>query len=143
MAKKKISLDPTVLELEALQEQIRRLKTRCSKCFSVGPTTKGLCNLKCYPEHQRELALARVGREFVDSSGYTRIYVLQGDVVRMLYKHRVLKEEALGRPLTDQEKVIFRDNDRKNLELSNLVLALKGGVSLEDYECPHCKTPLG
>ncbi len=36
--------------------------------------------------------------------------------------HRVMMSQKLGRPLADNERVTFGDNDRTNLSIDNLVL---------------------
>ena len=139
MAKEQINIRQ--LKTDSVLRKIELLKKRCSRCFAVGPTTRGLCDAKCYPDYRKEQALARVGQEFLDTNGYTRVYVLVDDEVKMRYKHRVLKVEEIGRELTPQETVIFADGDKNNLQLSNLVVALKGGIPLEDLICPHCGIP--
>lgn len=136
-------MKPQDIQIESLKLQIKLLKQKCIKCHRVGQTKAGLCIINCYPKHQQELALARVGNEYVDSKGYTRIYVLVGDEVKIAYKHRYLKSRELGRELRNYETVIFMDGDKGNLHPSNLVLGLKAGIVLEDITCPHCERKYG
>lgn len=43
--------------------------------------------------------------------------------------HRILAEKKLGRPLADDERVTFQDNDRTNLTVENIVVRKKNIVS--------------
>lgn len=44
------------------------------------------------------------------------------------YKHHVIAEENLGRPIDyDKERVVFADRDRTNLDPRNIVVVPKGG----------------
>jgi hypothetical protein len=40
-------------------------------------------------------------------------------------KHQIIAEKALGRPLRENERCKFRDNDRTNLDPSNIEVVLK------------------
>jgi hypothetical protein len=40
--------------------------------------------------------------------------------------HHIIAEQALGRPLTEEERVEFIDRDRSNLDPSNIVVRQQG-----------------
>lgn len=41
--------------------------------------------------------------------------------------HHLMMEQSLGRPLKENERVIFKDKDRTNLEMDNIEIQIKGG----------------
>lgn len=61
-----------------------------------------------------------VGTERI-TNGYTVIRTEKGWV----YKHRLIAEEMLGRPLEDNERVSFKDNDRSNFDPGNIEIKWK------------------
>ena len=67
--------------------------------------------------------------------GYITVKDLQGNSVA---KHRYLKAKELGRALRPYEIVTFKDKDRTNFALDNLILGLKAGTNIQELECPHC-----
>lgn len=73
----------------------------------------------------------------VDDSGYVRVRI-DG---QWRAEHRVVMEEALGRPLVKGESVhhkngIRSDNDPANLEL--WVGPIRSGARATDVTCPNC-----
>jgi DNA-directed RNA polymerase subunit L len=48
--------------------------------------------------------------------------------------HHILMEEKLGRPLKENERVVFVDNDRTNLDLDNLEVRIKTTSTLRKKE---------
>jgi hypothetical protein len=38
--------------------------------------------------------------------------------------HRIIAERMLGRPLAENERVRFKDNDRRNLDESNIMVTI-------------------
>lgn len=135
-------LDPNGMKLDLLDMQIAALKQKCSKCGKRGETKKNLCTPGCYEEYQKERMQKLVGSDYKDKgTGYWRTYTLteNGDV-KVSYKHRVIMEEAF-RPLQDGEKVLFRDKNKDNLSLENLILVDKNGIPVF-ATCPHCNQPI-
>lgn len=60
---------------------------------------------------------------YVDSNGYVRVLDTEGIYGRrdaLVYKHRLVMAEVLGRPLLDSEYVHHIDGNRSNNEPSNL-----------------------
>src|SRR5260370_31081887 len=66
---------------------------------------------------------AEVGTTFVNQNGYHHTKTEDRGFVAT---HVLLMEEKLGRRLEKNEFVKFLDNDRSNLEPSNLVLRTRG-----------------
>lgn len=61
---------------------------------------------------------SQVGEERVAPNGYRYIRMRHGWEL----KHRVIVENRLGRPLGDDERIRFADNDRTNLHPDNLIV---------------------
>lgn len=64
---------------------------------------------------------ASIGDETVNANGYCTVKTSTG----WRFKHHIVAEEKLGRPLADNERVLFRDGDRSNLDPKNLEVVLK------------------
>jgi hypothetical protein len=64
---------------------------------------------------------SKIGDETVNALGYTQVKTKRGWVG----KHIIIAEKKLNRPLNDNERVIFKDNDRSNLDPSNIKVVLK------------------
>jgi len=64
---------------------------------------------------------ADIGDETVNQNGYTCVKTSTG----WRFKHHLVAEVALGRPLEENERVIFVDGDRTNLNCSNLKVVIK------------------
>ena len=65
-----------------------------------------------------------VGAERVSANGYRYVKVSDGE---WRLKHHIVAEKyVLGRPLKDDERVTFKDKDRKNLAPDNIVVVKKG-----------------
>ena len=64
----------------------------------------------------------KVGHEYVSQNGYTYIKVRDRGFV---LKHRYIIEQQLERPLTSDERVVFLDGNRQNLDPSNLEVRKK------------------
>jgi hypothetical protein len=65
--------------------------------------------------------LTKVGEEHVNANGYTMVKTSTG----WRLKHHLVAEEILKRPLTEQERVSFKDNDRTNFSPDNIIVAIK------------------
>lgn len=64
---------------------------------------------------------ADIGAETVNQNGYTCVKTSTG----WRFKHHILAEQKLGRPLESDERVLFEDGDRKNLSLENIKVVIK------------------
>jgi hypothetical protein len=49
-------------------------------------------------------------------------------------------EQHLDRSLREDEAVFFRNGDKTDCRIENLVLGLKQGIPLDGLVCPHCDT---
>lgn len=63
---------------------------------------------------------AAVGDERVSQNGYRYVKTPQG----WRLKHQIILEEKLGRPLAENERCRFEDQDRTNLDPDNLSVYL-------------------
>jgi uncharacterized membrane protein len=62
---------------------------------------------------------AEVGSETIAQNGYTWVRVEGG----WKYKHVLIAEEKLGRPLEADERVSFKDHNRTNFDPNNIVVS--------------------
>lgn len=75
-----------------------------------------------------------MGRGVTAVEGATRLsdngyqYIKVGTVWRLT--HHVMAEEKLGRPLTADEGVRFKDGNRRNLTKENLLISKKGNLTV-------------
>ena len=60
-----------------------------------------------------------IGSEFIDSLGYIKIKIAQPN--KWVFKHRYIWEQTYG-PIPDGYMVVFRDNNKQNVDISNLML---------------------
>lgn len=84
---------------------------------------KGHCAPGCektwFPKGNMPAQHRPVGSEQIDKDGYVRVKVAEPNKWQL--KHRYIWEQAHG-PIPDKHIVIFRDGDRLNLDLGNLML---------------------
>lgn len=84
-----------------------------------GAETK-FCSRDCY------LANGTTRRYVHKKSGYVIVWVPPGTPGRRtdgrMLEHRLVMQEALGRPLTSDEEVHHKDDNKSNNDLSNLQL---------------------
>jgi hypothetical protein len=64
---------------------------------------------------------AEIGQETINQNGYTCVKTSTG----WRFKHHLIAERLLGRPLTEGERVIFADSDRTNLSDDNIKVVAK------------------
>jgi hypothetical protein len=64
---------------------------------------------------------AAVGQETVNANGYTMVKTAQG----WKFKHHLVAEQKLGRPLEKDERVTFKDNNRNNFDPDNILVSRK------------------
>lgn len=69
---------------------------------------------------------AKEGDERVAPNGYH--YTRTSSKWRLT--HHIIAEQILGRPLRDDERVSFKDKDRKNLSKDNIVISVQGSGSV-------------
>lgn len=77
------------------------------------------------PKGRRKTVYNTKGYAYVESEG------------KLILKHRSLMEQKLGRKLLPHEAVYFKDKNKNNFELSNLILGVKPGYK-GSIICPHC-----
>lgn len=70
-------------------------------------------------------------------NGYQYVY---DDAGKVKLLSRKVMEEYLGRPLTKYERVSYRNGDRSDCSLENLVLYLNAGIPMEHLVCLECGT---
>lgn len=123
-------------ELGELLKQLKKdlKKTKNSKCKRCGkPTDKQHCD-ECLAEKKAYAARQKKGK-IVQGNGYKYVYDDNGKPVMAARK---IMSEHLGRPLTKEETVGYRDGDRQNIEVENLYLSLRSGVPLDRLVCKEC-----
>jgi hypothetical protein len=76
---------------------------------------------------------------WASSDGYMRFYDENGKIV--MY-HRYVVAKFLGRELKRSETVKFKDGNKENCDLSNLVLVTDEALDLSKIQCPNCHSVL-
>jgi hypothetical protein len=70
--------------------------------------------------------LQPIGAERISQNGYKYVKTLDG----WRLKHHVLAEKKLGRSIdTEIERVCFKDHDRTNFDMDNIVVEAKKGIT--------------
>jgi len=62
----------------------------------------------------------------VSANGYSYTYVMRGEKLERVLTHWIVGEKKYGRPPGDDERVIFKDNNRANLKAENIEYVKKG-----------------
>lgn len=134
---KKIELSADELIKES-QRYLRSLKEKiCRRCKNPGRLYQsGFCK-ECYLEIDKERQEKRKETKLKDAKGYIRVYDDDG---KLVLEHRLVMEKHLGRKLKKEEVIIWRDGNRSNNDLSNLMIGFKNGTPLEHLRCNHCDT---
>ncbi len=116
---------------------MRSLKKKiCRRCKEDRTLYQsGFCK-ECYLEVDLERQEKRKDTKLQDKNGYVRCYNAEG---KLVLEHRHVMEQHLGRPLNEEEVIIWRDNNRSNNDLSNLLLGFKK-IALEQIQCNNCGT---
>lgn len=70
---------------------------------------------------------AAIGTETTNANGYVQVKTETGWVG----KHTIILEKKLGRKLGPNERAIFKDGDRNNLDPDNIELSITGSQSLK------------
>lgn len=109
-----------------------RLRKPCAKCGSIPIHAAELCR-KCFYSEREAREKARVGKVWISTDGYKRVYNDDGKI--QLY-HRYVVEQFIGRPLRRDEPVKFKDGDTTNCDIDNLLFG--GFVDLSLLVCPNC-----
>jgi len=68
---------------------------------------------------------AMLGDENVSANGYRYVKTSTG----WRLKHHLVAEETLGRPLSPDERVSFKDRNRENFDPKNIIVNVKMGTS--------------
>lgn len=117
--------------------EIRKNREKCVDCKerdSVDGSTR--CAI-CLPIHTQAVEQAREGRRLKRENKPTLIYK-DG---KLVYEHRVVMEGIIGRSLSENEVVTWRNGVKNDNRPENLILALRAGVPLDTLSCPHCSQP--
>lgn len=117
---------------------LRSLKGKiCRRCKQKKQLVQsGFCE-ECYREIDKEREARKKETRNIDNRGYVRVYDDDGKYV---LEHRLVMSRHLGRELKKEEVIIWRDGDRTNNDLSNLMLGFKNGTPLENLICNECET---
>lgn len=67
------------------------------------------------------------GDVVVAKNGYSYTYVQEGKEVKRILTHHLVARKKYGRPPAENERVVFDDGDRTNLDPSNISYAIKNG----------------
>lgn len=137
MAKKKsdISTHELLRETDAFLKSLK--KKICRQCKKPSQLYQsGFCQ-ECYLKISEKREARKRESRNVDSRGYVRVYDEDGNYV---LEHRLVMSRHLGRPLKKEEVIVWRDGDRTNNDLSNLMLGFKNGTPLEKLVCEECGT---
>lgn len=136
MAKKErlsnLNIDDLLAETANMLKSLEKKTCRqCKKQKKIYES--GFCE-ECWLEKQaaREEKLANA--RHVDGK-YVRVY-RDG---KLVYEHKAIMEEYLGRPLNERETVGHKDGDSLNNSLSNLFLSMKSGTPFEWIVCTNCQ----
>jgi hypothetical protein len=130
-----LSRTNTLLNKKKMQAKRKAAKKYCTKCKSPLIYSAGMCK-DCFLEGRKQREELRVGKSWVSTDGYWRVYDAEGKI-KLLHRHVV--EQSLGITLRRSQIVRHKDGDKNNNELDNLVIE---GLDLSQIVCPHCKEPL-
>lgn len=114
----------------------------CGDVFEVKPSHEAnrfTCSESCkyirLQDHLRGLSgkgnqsVNWKGGKFVSPSGYVFVYAPDNPMANSrgyVREHRLVMSNSLGRPLTDEEIVHHKDENKKNNDLSNLEIMTNG-----------------
>lgn len=133
--KTEISTRELLQESEAFLKSLK--KKICRQCKKPRQLYQsGFC-YECYLEVDKKREARKKETRNIDNRGYVRVYDENGNYV---LEHRLVMARHLGRELKKEEVIIWRDGDRTNNDLSNLMLGFKNGTPLEKLVCEECGT---
>ena len=112
-------------------------KKMCKKCNEKVTAISGFCK-ECYDSFRKDNLENKIGTRWVSTDGYERIYDEDGNI--KLY-HRYLIEKSLRRKLDRTEKVMWKNGDRTDNRLENLLLSTERAFDFTAIICPHCSSP--
>lgn len=100
----------------------------------INKGTKGMFNVggnvTSFKKGHQPINYRPVRSERLDKDGYVMVKVQEHGLYqhRWRLKHRVVWEEANG-PLTPNEAIVFKDGNRENFNLDNLMLVSRGELA--------------
>lgn len=131
----KKSIDDLLAESRQMVRQTRRKV--CRRCKETRVLVQSNFCEECYAKVRKEKEERLKNNRIVDSKGYVRVY---NEDMKLVLEHRHVMEKHLGRKLTQKEVIVWKDGDRQNNAIDNLMVGFKGGTPLELLECEHCGT---
>ena len=121
-----------------LKKKKKELKG-CKKCKKIKPLwAVGKCK-ECFYEDRKPKESQNEGKIWESTDGFMKIYVKNAEgklVVENL--HRKVVSDSLNRKLLRSEKVIFKDGNKTNCDLLNLLLVSDEAINLSEVICLHC-----
>jgi hypothetical protein len=124
-----LSIDDLLAEVNAGLKSLE--KKTCRDCKQKKKLEDGRC-AECRAAKAAKREEKLLNARHVDGE-YVRVY--HND--KLVYEHKLVMEQHLGRPLNGNEAITWRDGNRQNNDLSNLRLSLKN-VPIEDIVCTNC-----
>lgn len=134
MAKKdrlsSLNIDDLLAEVGQTLDSLK--KKRCKVCKKDKQLVDGVCE-----DCRNERAARRQAK--LDNARHTDgKYIRINRDGKLVYEHKWLVEQQIGRPLNEREVVIHLDGNTLNNDLSNLALSLKGGTPFSWLVCTNC-----
>ena len=121
--------------LKNFDKQVKSIKKRtCKRCGEPPVAGKLYCQ-KCIDEKEEDRVKRLEGKQATSQGGYKYQYDSNG---KLRVASRVIMERHIGRPLRESEVVLYRDGDKNNLDISNLVIGWKAGMPLDFLTCKCC-----
>ena len=129
-SKTRVSVEETIKEAK---QTLRNLQAKiCRTCKTPKVLYQSRQCKECWLEDYNKNLERNKVRRLVGKDGYVRRYNDEG---KLVYEHRMVMEAILGRELTSNEVIQWKDNDKTNNDPSNLILALKTGIPLSRLKC--------
>ncbi len=130
-----------------VKEHKREKKRKTSQCKEDGCSEivyqAGLCEKHWLGDRKKKDEI-KEGKIWISTDGYKRIYArpIGGGEIKIKYLSRHVIEVALNRELDRSEKVIFKDKDKLNCDLSNLLLQTDQAIDFSTLVCATCGNAL-
>lgn len=130
-------VEKLLVEANKLLKKNRIKKKICKKC-NIEPATNASFCKSCFLQGRKEREELRIGKVWISTDGYERIYDEEG---KIQLHHRYIIERAIGRRLLRTEKVMWKNGDRTDNRIENLLLSTDQAIDFSSIVCPHCNEP--